>query len=209
MQYFDSSIKLEHVFNRTKMPALTQCMLDFFNWLMVIINIIASLGCAVFGFCYHEFVGDWYRAIYACFMISGVAMLITAIVLVLAVCKIRSFLVDSGYGHRVNYRNFMLHALFFCMLILSLLFFYFGFALSAPTNGSSSSPTLLIVLNSIYILCQFLDQILLIVIFQRFTENVSDVPKILNNRKISNDDDSLSCQSFEKEEVVLDCVSKD
>ena len=191
------------------MPALTQCMLDFFNWLMVIINIIASLGCAVFGFCYHEFVGDWYREIYACFMISGVAMLITAIVLVLAVCKIRSFLVDSGYGHRVNYRNFVLHALFFCMLILSLFFFYVVFALSAPTNGSSSSPTLLIVLNSIYILCQFFDQILLIVIFQRFTENVSDVPKSINNRKISNDDDSLSCQSFEKEEVVLDCVSKD
>jgi len=94
MQYFESSIKLEHVFNRTKISPSTQYMLDFFNYLMIAINVIASLGGAFFGYCYHEFVGDWYRAIYACFTILGITMLITAIVLVIAVCKIRSFLVN-------------------------------------------------------------------------------------------------------------------
>lgn len=127
---------------------------------MVSINILACLGCAISGYCYHEFSddwGDWYKVVYSCFMISGVAQLVTAIVLTIAVCKIRSFLVESGYGHRVNYRNFVLHALFFCVLILSLLLFYIGFALSAPTNSTSSSPTILLVLNMVYIICQFVD----------------------------------------------------
>jgi len=140
---------------------------------MAAINVIAPLGCAIAGYCYHEFQGNWYKVVYACFMVSGVAQMVTAIVLTLAVCKIRNFLVDSGYGHRVNYRNFVLHALFFCLLILSLLVFYVSFALDAPTNATDVNPSFLVVLNTIYVVFQFVDQILLIVIFQRFAANVT------------------------------------
>ena len=96
--------------------------------------------------------------------------------LTLAVCKIRSFLVDQGYGHRVNYKNFVLHALFFCLLILSLLVFYVGFALTAPTDATNTNPAILVALNTVYVVLQFVDQVLLIVIFLRFSLTVAAKP---------------------------------
>ena len=36
---------------------------------MVAVNVFVPLGCALAGYCYHTFLGNWYIAVYAFFVV--------------------------------------------------------------------------------------------------------------------------------------------
>lgn len=69
---------------------------------------------------------------YLLFLVNAFLQFLSGIVLGWAVLKIRRFLKQTGYGNRLDYKQFAIHAAVFASYTLSLLIYYIAFCLLAP-----------------------------------------------------------------------------
>lgn len=86
--------------------------------------------------------------------------------LVFAMCKIRNFLIKTGFRGQINYKMFMIHALCFSCLILQTVFYDIIYAVFLlKTEFTIRKLHILGVLAIINIVLDFTVQVLMIVIF--------------------------------------------
>ena len=169
-KYFETSIQVRHLFNQSKIPETQLKLMKYMFWILLALNILVPLGYAIAGEYYHLHAPNGVKIVYTLFLVSGLCQLISGIVLTFAIFSIRNFLVNSGYKHRVNYKNFTIHAVCFALYIISLLIYYIGFGLLASTDATNVPQKLLYILFFVYYAFAFVEQVILVVIFMKFGE---------------------------------------
>jgi threonine/homoserine/homoserine lactone efflux protein len=95
--------------------------------------------------------------------------LLSGIYLLVAVNKIRSFLVARGMGNQVNYRAMYLHGISFTLYNLTIIVFYtFYFLYHFDENSKTTRTVLLLWIGTTF--TSFAAQICLVAIFMQFRE---------------------------------------
>lgn len=97
----------------------------------------------------------------------GFCQLVSGIVLLVAICIIRNFLIKNGLGDEVNHTSMILHAVSFSLYLLSIFFFYYYYyvfleAQETDTVTQSTRSALIAWIITTYM--NFLAQLFLIVI---------------------------------------------
>jgi len=124
---------------------------------------------------------------YSAFRYSvGFFQLVSGIFLLIAVAKIRSFLVESGLTHACNYKSMSLHAVSFSLYSLAIVVYYAAlFLLNLSYNNPNTTPeqfyqarVRFYITTIIVCYTNFAAQLCLIYIFLQFREK-NDQPREL------------------------------
>lgn len=133
-EYYNSAVALPLIFNHKEVPQTREKWLTRMNVTLLILNGLAPL-CALI---IHEYANWLYSCcgidilasksrltMYSTFRYSvGFFQLVSGILLLVAVAKIRSFLVESGLTHACNYKSMTLHAVSFSLYSFAIFAYY-------------------------------------------------------------------------------------
>ncbi len=99
------------------------------------------------------------------FFIDGFLQLLSGIILGVAVLQIRFFLKNTGYGKRLDHKQFAIHAAVFAFYTLTLFIYYIVFGIIAPRQPTQGNEPWLYICDYIYELSELIEQTLIIAIF--------------------------------------------
>lgn len=137
-QYLLSAVEMDYVFQRDEMPTENKKRWNQIYWAVMILNIVdifAYDGILLYVniteiHCACDPLGSSVLLFWA-YTVSrymvGLLQIVSGIILLVAVYKVRSFLVKVGMANQVNYTSMTIHAVSFGLYNVSVVVFYYAF----------------------------------------------------------------------------------